>query len=115
MGSNGDNSDSDAYRSRCRFVTGRPICHGCGAADQTAREGEVVMPSATLNQDRADQDIPAPVPPRRRRTAMVVVSALVGLAVGSGAPAAMPTRRAPAVTAEPPATTAAGPAASAPA
>jgi pyruvate/2-oxoglutarate dehydrogenase complex dihydrolipoamide acyltransferase (E2) component len=73
------------------------------------------MPSATLNQDRADQHIPAPVPPRRRRTAMVVVSALVVLAVGIGAAVAMTNRPAPAVTAEPSATTAAGPAASAPA
>jgi hypothetical protein len=67
------------------------------------------MPSATLNQDRADQHIPAPVPPRRRRTAMVVVSALVVLAVGIGAAVAMTNRPAPAVTAEPSATTAAGP------
>jgi pyruvate/2-oxoglutarate dehydrogenase complex dihydrolipoamide acyltransferase (E2) component len=74
------------------------------------------MPSATLNQDRADQYPPAPVPPRRRRTAVVVVSALVVLAVGIGAAVAMTNRPAPAATtAAPAATTAAAPAVSAPA
>ncbi|HVD16044.1 MAG TPA: hypothetical protein VNK73_16565 [Actinomycetota bacterium] len=66
------------------------------------------MPSATLDQDRADQSMPAAAPPRRRRTAVLVVSALVVLAIGIGATAAMTNRQAPAATvAEPPAGTAA--------
>jgi hypothetical protein len=73
------------------------------------------MPSATLDQDRADQSVPAQVPPRRRRTAVLVVSTFLVLGVGTGATVAMAGRPArTAGTAAPPASTAA-PLASAPA
>jgi hypothetical protein len=69
------------------------------------------MPSATLDQDRADQSVPTQVPPRRRRTAVLVVSTFLVLGIGTGAAVAMAGRPArTAGTAAPPASNAAPPA-----
>jgi hypothetical protein len=73
------------------------------------------MPTAALDQDRADQSAPAPVPARRRRTGALVVSALVALAIGIGATVAMANRPAPTATTAAPLASSAAPVASAPA
>jgi hypothetical protein len=75
-------------------------------------EGEEhTMPTATFDQPRADQHLPAPRPPRRRRTTALVVSMLVVLAIGAGTILALASRPAStAATAQPSASTAAAPA-----
>jgi hypothetical protein len=73
------------------------------------------MPTATFDRVRADHHLPAPVPPRRRRTTALVVSILVVLAIGAGTIIALAGGTAPVVPAEASATTVAAATAPAPA
>jgi hypothetical protein len=49
-------------------VTGRPQRHGCGAADQTAREGEVVTLALA---DKPEVDLLAPCGDEPTKTAVL--------------------------------------------